>query len=388
MWMPLTFWALHRAVEGPSPRFGVLAGVFVWLQIISCVYYGVFLGMILVAVVPVLLVTSGARAVRALPGLAIGALLAAVLTLPYAWPYIQAARTLGGRNVAEIARYSAQPLNYLSATSLSWLWGWTADRWGGPELRLFPGIVAAVLAVASVRHRWRLTVVYALVMGLAIELSFGTHGALYRWLSSHITALDGFRSTSRFAMVAICGLAVLAGLGTQALAGRFRGSTAGHVALVPIVLALMAVDYANRPMPLTNEELGILAPIYKVVRSNGPGVVVELPMPTPDRLPGWDAYYAAWSITHWNPLVNGYSGYHPLDYLQTLVRMQSFPDDASIARLRAHDVRYVIVHRAFFDPEPYTRLMLRLAVRPEFRPWGTYKDPVGNAELFVMEPSR
>ena len=145
-------------------------------------------------------------------------LLAAVLTLPYAWPYIQAARTLGGRDLAEIARYSAQPINYLSATSLSWLWGWTADRWGGRELRLFPGVVAVALAAFSVANRsWRWTVLYVRRdAAIAIELSFGTNGALLSLAVEHVDALRGFRSASRFAMLAMCALAMLAGLGTQA----------------------------------------------------------------------------------------------------------------------------------------------------------------------------
>ena len=38
MWVPLTLWALHRAVETGSWRSGVLTGLFLWLQIMSCVY--------------------------------------------------------------------------------------------------------------------------------------------------------------------------------------------------------------------------------------------------------------------------------------------------------------------------------------------------------------
>ena len=115
---------------------------------------------------------------------------------------------------------------------------------------------------------------------------------------------------------------------------------------------------------------------------------MELPVATPDRLPGWDVYYAFWSISHWHPLVNGYSGYYPLDYLQTLVA------HANVSRR--------CVDRAASEPTTCgtssctarsssrsrtRRLMLRMAVRPEFRSWGTYKDPVGNADLFVLEPS-
>lgn len=386
MFVPLTFWALHRTVDDRSWRFGVLAGLFFWLQILSCVYYGVFLALVLVIFVPMLLGLSGRRATGALPGLAMGAVVAVALTLPYLWPYLNAAQTLGGRDPAEIARYSARPINYLSASSLNVMWGWTADQWGGREVRLFPGAMAIVLAAFSALHRsWRRTALYAVLAALAIELSFGTNGVIYRWLGEHVTPLRGFRSASRFAMLATCALAMLAGLGAQAILQRARVPAGWRVSVVPIILSLMAVDYANRPLPLSPEDLGI-APIYKVIRSGGPGVVMELPVATPDRLPGWDVVYAFWSISHWHPLVNGYSGYHPTDYLQTLMSMRTFPDDASIARLRAHDVRYIVVHRSYYEPEPYTQLMLRIAVRPELRSWGTYKDPVGNAELFVLEP--
>jgi MFS family permease len=298
---------------------------------------------------------------------------------------VTASRAVGGRDLVEIARYSAHPSNYLAATPLSLLWGWTSDRWGDSELRLFPGIVAVVLSLFSVANRsWRWTVLYAVVALLAVDLSFGINGAAYRWLSDHVGALHGLRSASRFAMLAMCGVAMLAALGTQAIVDRgLLLSWKGVV--VPVILGLVFLDYANRPMPLGREDLGT-SDVYKVIRSSGPGVIMELPVATPDRLPGWDASYAFWSISHWHPLVNGYSGYHPADYLNTLMAMRTFPDNASIARLQAHDVKYVVLHRAYYEPERYTQLVLKIAVRPELKAWGTYRDPVGTADVFVLDP--
>ena len=43
MWIPLTLWALHRTLDEGTFRWGLLTGVFLWLQMISCVYYGAFL---------------------------------------------------------------------------------------------------------------------------------------------------------------------------------------------------------------------------------------------------------------------------------------------------------------------------------------------------------
>jgi hypothetical protein len=382
MWIPLTLWALHRTLDEGSWRFGGLAGLFLWLQVISCVYYGVFLAMLLVPVVPLLLLLSSRNARRALPALTFGLVVAVVLTLPYAWPYIETSRTLGGRDMRDIVKYSARPINYLAASSFSVLWGWTADRWGGTEVRLFPGAMVIVLSAAGMAHRSkRWVLLYAAAAVVAVGLSFGLNNALYRWFFDRVSVLQGLRSTARFAILASGALSVLAGLGAQVIVeriGRWR------VAAIPIVLGLMVVDGAIRPLDLAGSEQMEPASVYKIIRSAGPGVVLELPLPNLNRLPGREAYYLLWSMQHWHPLVNGYSGYYPPDYVRTLVSMESFPNDASLARLAEHAVRYIVVHQAFFAPDDYSLLMFRMASRPELQPWGRFNDAVGSAQLFVL----
>ena len=61
--------------------------------------------------------------------------------------------------------------------------------------------------------------------------------------------------------------------------------------------------------------------------------------------------YMFWSITHWQPLVNGYSGYYPPEFAETVVRTENFPDDQSLLQLSNIGVRYVVVHRSFYEPE-------------------------------------
>ena len=383
MWIPLTLWALHRTIDEASWRFGALAGLFFWLQVVSCVYYGVFLAMLLCVIVPLLLIVWGRRSTRALPALLVSAMVATVLVLPYAWPYVEAARTLGARDLGDVARYSARPANYLAATSASWIWGWTADRWGGTELRLFPGLTVILLAATSVIHRSkRWVVIYAVATVVAITLSCGVNNGVYRWLFDRMTLLQGLRSPARFGILASCSLAALAGLGAHALA---EGRRPWRGAVIPALLALLAIESINRPQQLSADQLMRPSTIYKVIRSAGPGVVVELPLPDLDHLPGWDPYYTLWSQQHWHPLVNGYSGYYPRDYVLTMGRMMSFPDEGSMARLRAHHVRYIVVHKAFYTPEEYTRILLRIASRSDIRPWGTYQDVLDDAVLFVLE---
>src|SRR6185312_7279660 len=49
VWIPWAFWALHRTLETGSMRDAVLLGLFVTLQVMSSIYYGLFL-IVLVSV--------------------------------------------------------------------------------------------------------------------------------------------------------------------------------------------------------------------------------------------------------------------------------------------------------------------------------------------------
>jgi hypothetical protein len=384
MFVPLTVWALHRSVDTGSAKFGVLAGTFLWLQVLSCIYYGVFLAMLLLVFAPMLIL--GARSSRVRP--AITAVLAAAgvsiaLTLPYALPYRAAAHDLGVRDAGEIARYSATLTSYVATSNLNLLWGWTADRFGAPELRLSPGVLALVLAALSWAHRpRRVALVYLVAVIVAIELSFGSNGLAYQAFAGRVALLQGLRSWSRLGIVAEFGIAVLSGFGALAILQRIPSRS--RTPAIVLLVALAALEYGNRPMALSSGDPVRPPDAYAALRRAPAGTLIDLPVPRLDRLPGWEPYYEAWQAWHWRPLVNGYSGYYPVDYLETLIRMTVFPDDTSIRRLRERDVSFVMVHRAFYDADEYTRLMLRIARRPELKPWGTFKDSVGLADIFEL----
>jgi hypothetical protein len=126
--------------------------------------------------------------------------------------------------------------------------------------------------------------------------------------------------------------------------------------------------------------------VYTILTQLPPGVVVELPMPEPQRTPGYDPMYQFWSMTHWNSLVNGYSGYASARFVDTLRTMLTFPDAMSIARLKELNVRYILVHERLYDKEAnFRRLILEMAVRQELTYAGRYRDWVGNTLLFELK---
>jgi hypothetical protein len=388
MWIPAALWAVHRAVDEGSWRVGALAGIFLWLQILSAVYYGVFLAIMLAVMVVLLTITEPQRAIKALPGLLLGAAIAAALTIPYARPYVESVSVVGTRQPAELASYSATPDNYLASPASNWVWGWTADRWGATERRLFPGVLASLLALAAFAGRLpRVAAVYAVLGALGVELSFGTNGYLYRAILAHIGILKGLRAPARFSIMVCCALALMAALGIDAVAQRLASTRRSRAALFSGVLLVLCLEYGSAPMnltPIADQSLDV----YKILRTGEPGVLLELPVAPLDQLPGWGAVYALWSINHWRPIVNGYSGYYPPSYLQTLGDLRTFPDDISIARLERLKVRYIVVHRAFYERETYDRLIVEMGHRPELRPGGRYADPIDQADLFELsEPT-
>jgi hypothetical protein len=387
MWMPLAFLAIHHVFEKPTWRAGLLAGVFLWLQILSSVYYGVFLAMVCVVLTAAMALVHRDNTPRALVRLAAGGAVAAVLTLPYAWPYLHASQTML-RAPAEINTYSANLWNYFASAPQSALWGWTSEKFGGPEFSLFPGAAAILLALAAVfnRHR-KIVVVYAALTFVALELSLGLNGHLYAWLSEQVQALRGLRSPSRFGIVVSMTMAAMAGFGAQTLKDLATRTASRVVQFVtPALIILVAVESSTSgmtlaPVPL---ETGDDRSVYIAIRRIGPGPVVEMPLPKLYALPGHEPMYMLWSIAHWNPLVNGYSGYYPPEYSQTVVRTEHFPDDQSIAQLTNLGIRYVVVHRAYYDDDSYRALIGRITERKELIPLGTFVDPFKECSLFLV----
>jgi hypothetical protein len=150
-WIPLAFLFLIKAIETGRPRDGLVAGSFVALQMLSCLYYGVFFVTLLGGVVPFLVLTARPQVrKRAAAVLALGGVLAALVIGAYAVPFLTGKAQPDERPIEEVIQYSAKVSDYLAAPEGNWLYGWTADRLGGPERRLFPGLLALLLVAAGV----------------------------------------------------------------------------------------------------------------------------------------------------------------------------------------------------------------------------------------------
>jgi hypothetical protein len=383
LWIPWAFWALHRTITTGSIRHGLLTGFFIALQMLSSIYYGIFLATLLPPAGLVLIATSRRQPIRrVVAALVPGALLAAVICGAYAQPYLATTKELGGRSDQEILRFSARPSSYLIATPDNVVWGTRFEGRSRSERRLFPGAVALLLALTGLllRPPTSTIVVYLFCAILAFEISLGFSGYTFRFLYDYVPVYQGLRAIARAGLFVLFFVAVLTSFGYAAVAFWLPQRLRRSVAIAFVLL--VAAEYRVRPLalvPYLNEP----PPLYAWLATQPRGVVAELPMPVPGALPGNDPRYSYLSTFHWFPLLNGYSGFHPPSYVDRVDALRSFPDDASIARLRRDGARYVVVH---FDQYPRElRSLVREILVTRYRMPEVAAFPEEGSAVFAME---
>ncbi len=383
MWMPWSFWALHKTIDTRIWRYGLLTGLFVSLQMLSSIYYGVFLIVLIGVVTLILLLSEPLRSVpRHVAHLAPAAIVVAVLCGAYSVPYLETKQDVGGRGEREIMEYSARPSSYLVATPDNVLYGEAFASRGRPERRLFPGLLAVALVIVGMflrpPQRAATAIAYCLALVLAYEMSLGLSGYSYRFLFDQVPVFQGFRAIARLGIFVVFFLAVLAAFGYAAAAAE---TSIPRRALLVVTVVLLLGEYRVRPLaliPYPNEP----PPLYAWLAQQPRGVVAELP--APEHISGSDARTAYLSIFHWQPLVNGYSGFVPQSYLDRLRDLENFPDQHSIARLRRDGVRYLVVHYREYERDKMVRIHQALTFRDKLSELGRFYDGAGDAAVYLL----
>lgn len=381
VWAPWAFWALQRTIDTSLAKYGIATGVFIALQMLSSIYYGIFLGILLALVASLQLIAMPRRsALLTLRALALGAALAVCVSWLYSRPYAAASTRVGMRDASEVTRYSAKPRNYLAATESNLLYG--QGYRGAPERRLFPGVLPLVLTLAGLLLVAPSNAVTAYFIGLAaaFELSLGMNGHVYPFLYEHSTLFQGLRAPARASIFCVLFLGVLTARGYASVTAVVPQPARRALALcLPAVLLLEYWVAPLRLVPYHNEP----PPLYAWLAQQPTGVVAEFPMPQADRLPGDDVRYVYMSTFHWKPLVNGYSGFYPPSYILRTEHVEGFPDARSLQQLRQDRVRYVIVHASGYEAATYTRVLEGLNAAG-LAPLGRFDDGWGSAAVFEL----
>jgi len=283
--------------------------------------------------------------------LVLAGVIAVAVLAPFLWPYYLVSRDQGlVRPLDEVRLYSAGWLDYL-ATAGRIHYDWWSYRVFEGRTSLFPGVVAMLLALIGVTDagarkdpRVRMTAAIGI---LGVALSFGPALPGYGWLHEHVPLLQGIRNASRWGVLFLMAVAILAGYGIAA-AERRAGRSSYRLAAALAVLGLVTLEALRAPMgfaPVTP-----VPAIYDRLREATDAVVVEFPLYAGPRV-SENARYLVAATRHFRPLVNGYSGFETEAFRERADRWRQFPADEVINEMRAIGVTHVMVHTRDLDSE-------------------------------------
>jgi hypothetical protein len=336
-WTVLALLALHLFLSTGRTVYAIWFGLAAVAQLYSSMYYAAFL-------VPyAALITMGLVRVYRCPlrplmrAAALSAALVIVLATPLARAFIAAEPMKGPRPLYEVNVYSAFPSDYLRANRYSALW---RNRLGAPlpERSLFPGAAPLALAAVGVAPPFGM-VRLAYVAGLlaAADGSLGVRGLTYPFYYEFLRPFRGMRVAARFAALVALSLSILAGFGA-ARAIAWRGSRVYQHTTFAILIAVTLADAWPRlelqPVWRTPP------PIYEPLASVPQAVLAEFPM---GDSTAFNTPYLYFSLWHWHPMVNGYSGFTPQSYTDVRHAVESFPAPDALAALRERGVTHVTI---------------------------------------------
>lgn len=356
-WIPLTFVALHRAVDLGTVRAGLLVGIVVIAQATGCLYYSVYLGIVLTLTAPLLIRWHGADRRRTLAGLALGALAAVLFVFIYIQPLLSIRSDLVPRLPEDAQGYSARAVSFLATPEANRVYGRYLGVFGSGELRLFPGVAAVSLALGAFVRPRRTAVMYLVVLTIAVLGSLGTNAPFFKLMRGAVELVTMLRVPARFFAVALCALAVLAAIGTASLLATLRGPRTRLLA-ASLIAAVMLMEYTTAvDLQRVRTEP---APFHRWLARQPHGPVIEFPMPRPARLPGPEPERQYLSVFHWQPLMNGYSGYYPRSYVRLLEFVAPFPRGGWIEIVLNRGARYIVLHEREIPRDDLDEVLRRL----------------------------
>jgi hypothetical protein len=331
LFLPFVLLALDRFWQRRTLGRAALVGLLLALQGLSSVYLGA-IAALMTAVTATLAMLGGLRA-RELGRLVLGLALGAVLLAPIARPYLRMRAFQGVEfTIGDVASYATTIESYVAGGTR--LYGPVTQKHLDParvQDTLFPGLTVlacGLIGLASAPRRYRAVAVAA--SAAAIVFSLGPETAAYRFLHEHVVLVRGVRALSRFSLVPVLALCVLAGF---ALARRWR--------MALLALVLFAVESSNVPIryapaPAPSETARWLA--------SRPGAVAVLPLGERDTEVMLDG------TAHWRPLVNGDSGFMPRPYTREMELLAGPATDDALRLLRAVGVTHVVAREPIALP--------------------------------------
>ena len=371
-WMPLAFLCLHLFIARRQVRYAAGVGVTIVIQAFCCLYYAVFLALALVVATPILLLADR-RPDRgsALLTLALVGGITVLALSPLGTEYMRVHREQGlERTLDETAVRAADGAAFAASPARLHQRMWARSDEAARDY-LFPGVIALLLCAIAIGATTRrlaaapyhppsfayLVLAYGAVALLGVFASLGPDGiggvSVFRAFYAAGPLMHGLRQVSRFAVLGLFAVSVLAAIGAALVSAQVRRfGTVATATLAALAFAevLVAPVSADRPGGEPLVRIPPVPPVYEwLARQPGTFSIVELPFAPRGQM--WqNGPYVYWSTVHWHGVVDAYSGFAPPSYADLARTLSRFPDDRSHEALMARHVRYVIVHFDLYKP--------------------------------------
>jgi hypothetical protein len=404
-WIPFCLAYLHQYLDRGRRRHLVTAAAFFTAQALSSGHGALFLmvsagGLLVYHAV----VTPAFRWRTLVRDLGLPGLLVLLVNVPFVAPYFMVRQEAGlERSIRSARRGSPNAVSYVA--SPTHLHRAILARLGGgvdigrANALLFPGYLTLALALLALRtgpgndqpsaqpgdgehgRTWlrhqRNTIsdwvrarrhpalpFYAVLTVLTLWASAGPRLGLY-WVLFHVPGFSFTRVPSRLTLMTMLGLAVLAGAGLDSLLRRLPGRR--RRLLSGVVTAVLIAEFAAFPLRTRAFAVDIPAVDLWLATQPTPFVVAEVPVRDPTRVRSARLHstYMLHSMAHWQPTVNGYSGYLTGRAGGLYRRLTRFPDEPSLRALEKLGVNYVVVHLDLYRP------VERAALEERLRQWSS-----------------
>ncbi|HNV01795.1 MAG TPA: hypothetical protein PLE61_09280 [Vicinamibacterales bacterium] len=226
---------------------------------------------------------------------------------------------------------------------------------------------------------------YGLLMLLGLWLSIGPPLGLWP-LVYWLPGMSFIRVPSRFTVLAVLGLAIVAGAGMDRLLARV--SSRRRTLLPAAVAVLLVAESAAAPLSLVPAHAEApLADRWLAARPR-PFVVAEVPLPDPMDASAFErrqTMYMLHAMAHWQKTVHGYSGWRAPLHERLYLAMRAFPDDASLDALSRLGVTYVVVHTELYPPGEWPLVEERLE---RFGARLQLEHVAGAGRVYALRPAR
>lgn len=287
-----------------------------------------------------------------------GALLFAAVVGVISQPYFRVADRYpeATRTASDVEEFSGPIEALILNSDENWVWGdATLDIFyeinNPAEKTLFPGLVILLLAGiglgSSSFPRWlRFSLAGAWLAMMVLAFGFQEEDGWlwpYRIVYDVLPGWEAIRTPGRLATFATLALALLAAAGAESVlraVSKRRVPAYATGAVAALMVLAIVVEGRGLPFDPTGRRAQPEVPDPPPSLADVPGPQLHLPAERGED----NRRYTLWSTDGFPDIVNGRASTRPDSIEELIADMSSFPDAATVERLRDYGVRTVVLH--------------------------------------------